>query len=135
MDRVGGKESGIKDFDPQHNSCPLIDFFGALWFQILVHTASPLRCCKKVIVVCWPCARIPLEQGPCCDRILGCSSSAIRRSPLDSLGFRLQIVNVCSSREVAAGSSHPPQLFRRGAQHREPAISNSLPTPPPALLG
>lgn len=53
MDQVGGRELGIKDFDPGHSSCPLIDLIA--WFLGSTVSKSGLYCqlhsCQKKIVV------------------------------------------------------------------------------------
>lgn len=69
---------------------------------------QPFEVCQnKVTVLCWPCAHIPLEQGPCC-AVFWAAAPLPFTEVLYILGFRLQILTVCYSREVAAGSSCPP---------------------------
>lgn len=53
MDQVGGRQLGIKDFDPGHSSCPLIDLIA--WFLGSTVSKSGLYCqlhsCQKKFMV------------------------------------------------------------------------------------
>lgn len=101
MNQVGRKESRIKDFDPGHSSCPLIDliacFLGILKSGSYCHPPGVSQEGYSSTGSVLP--SFLSGTGPCCAHILDCSSFSIHRNPLSGLGFRVPVADTFSSRE------------------------------------
>lgn len=101
---MGGKESGIKDFDPGHSSFPLIDLIACFLVITVSESGSycqPLEVSQESYSHVGP-TLASLSGTHAMPVFWAAACFSIHRNPLDGLGFRLPIADMFSSR---SGSS------------------------------